>query len=166
MSHHPELKFLLFLILEYSELLLPNGQHANAEILALNYEGAMALTELSQQSSNVLFGQSGGNEGSRWKILAQEERGHRCASKFFPLSQVNSMPPRTTEKSHRPRASDRTMVDTRSAQPIWLAQRFRDRPGVDAFCFPSYAMIPERSSPSRVRFAAPKRHALDRSGPF
>src|SRR5579871_506856 len=27
--------------------------------------------------------------------------------------QVNSMPPRITEKSYRPRASDRTMVDTR-----------------------------------------------------
>src|SRR5215469_1943122 len=40
------------------------------------------------------------------------------------------MPPRTTEKSHRPRASDRTMVDTCSAHPIWLAQRLSARPGL------------------------------------
>jgi len=43
--------------------------------------------------------------------------------------------------------------------------RFRKSTGVH-ICFPSSAMVSERSSPSRVRFAAPKRRALDRSGPF
>jgi hypothetical protein len=67
---------------------------------------------------------------------------------------VNSMPPRITEKSYRPRASDRTMVDTSSAHPVWLASRFRNRLE-SRTCFPSLSMISERSSPSRVRFAVP-----------
>jgi hypothetical protein len=33
-------------------------------------------------------------------------------------------------------------------------------------CFPSSAMVSERSSPSRIRYAAPMRRALDGSGPF
>jgi hypothetical protein len=33
------------------------------------------------------------------------------------------MPARTTEKSYRPRVSDRTMVGTRAS--VWLAPRFR-----------------------------------------
>jgi len=36
---------------------------------------------------------------------------------------VNPMPPRTTEKSYRPRVSDRTMVDARTS--VWLDPRFR-----------------------------------------
>ena len=67
---------------------------------------------------------------------------------------VNSMPPRITEKSYRPRASNRTMVDTRSAHPVWLASRFRNRLE-SRTGFPSLSMISERSSPSRVCFAAP-----------
>ena len=66
---------------------------------------------------------------------------------------VNSMPPRITEKSYRPRASNRTMVDTRSAHPVWLASRFRNRLE-SRTGFPSLSMISERSSPSR--FASPR----------
>ena len=62
---------------------------------------------------------------------------------------VNSMPPRITEKSYRPRASDRTMVDTRSA-----CSRFRNRPKSTPL-LSLLSIISERSSPSRVRSAAP-----------
>jgi hypothetical protein len=41
-----------------------------------------------------------------------------------------------------------------SGGPVWT------------LAFPSRTMISERSSPSRVRFAAQHRRALDRSGPF
>jgi hypothetical protein len=40
---------------------------------------------------------------------------------------------------------------------------FRPSPGRPLSLLPH---LPERSSPSRVRFAAPKPRALDRSGPF
>jgi hypothetical protein len=54
-----------------------------------------------------------------------------------------SIPPRTTEKSYRPRVSDRTMVDTRAS--VWLATRFRIARNL-SLCFPSSALISERSS--------------------
>ena len=87
--------------------------------------------------------------GSRESI--QPCRRHqRCfgTSSLF----VNPMPPRTTEKSYRPRVSDRTMVDTRAS--VWLCPAFQNRPE-SLSGFPSSAMISERSSRSRVRFAAP-----------
>jgi hypothetical protein len=40
---------------------------------------------------------------------------------------------------------------------------FRPAPGSPLSLLPH---LPERSSPSRVRYAAPKPRALDRSGPF
>ena len=68
---------------------------------------------------------------------------------------VNAMPPRITEKSYRPRVSDRTMVDTRSAHPYLACSTFQKSIGVEHICFPSLFIISERSSPSRVRCAAP-----------
>src|SRR6266852_3861954 len=75
---------------------------------------------------------------------------------------VNPMPPRTTEKSYRPRVSDRTMVDTRirlalsrvsesSGIALWLSLFRNDLRTVLAV-----------KGPLRRAY----RRALDRSGPF
>jgi hypothetical protein len=65
---------------------------------------------------------------------------------------------------YRPRVSDRTMVAT------YTGNRFACcASGIESSwssSFPSLWIVPERSSLSRVRCAAPKRRALDSSGPF
>ena len=56
------------------------------------------------------------------------------------------------------------MVDIQSATvclPSFQKSTSRSR-----ICFPSTSILSERSSPSRVRNAAPNRRALDGSGPF
>ena len=53
------------------------------------------------------------------------------------------------------------MVDTRAS--VWLATRFRIARNL-SLCFPSSAMVSERSSPSRVRFAAPNGAPLTAPG--
>ena len=63
------------------------------------------------------------------------------------------MPPRTTEKSYRPRVSDRTMVDTQ-AQPS-ACPRFRNRPRSLGSAFPLPRFFQNGPKPSRVRIAAP-----------
>jgi len=63
------------------------------------------------------------------------------------------MPPRTTEKSYRPRVSDRTMVDTQ-AQPS-ACPRFRNRPRSLGSAFPPPRSFQNGPKPSRVRNAAP-----------
>jgi hypothetical protein len=63
------------------------------------------------------------------------------------------MPPRTTEKSYRPRVSDRTMVDTQ-AQPS-ACPRFRNRPRSLGSAFPLPRSFQNGPEPSRVRIAAP-----------
>ena len=77
---------------------------------------------------------------------------------------VNPMPPRTTEKSYRPRVSDRTMVDTASAT-VSLARVSENRPGV-RICFPSFVdplrtVLAVKGSQRRADW-----RALDGSGPF
>ena len=76
---------------------------------------------------------------------------------------VNPMPPRITEKSYRPRVSDRTMVATFSVQPFRLL-RFRKSDRVGSSSFPSSWIVSERSSPSRVRCAAPNGAPLTAPG--
>jgi hypothetical protein len=75
---------------------------------------------------------------------------------------VNSMPPRITEKSYRPRASDRTMVDTQSAT-VWLA--LVSRTGIQhllsLFLDPLRTVLAVKGSQDRA-----VRRALDGSGPF
>ena len=64
---------------------------------------------------------------------------------------VNPMPPRTTEESYRPRVSDRTMVAE-------YRDRFADCASEIEWSLPSFPsswIFSERSSPSRVHFAAP-----------
>ena len=76
---------------------------------------------------------------------------------------VNAMPPRITEKSYRPRVSDRTMVDTRSAHPHLACSTFQKSTGVERICFPSLSIISERG-PRRPGFASPRLAA--RPGPL
>src|SRR5713226_1511860 len=77
---------------------------------------------------------------------------------------VNPMPPRTTEKSYRPRVSDKTMVDTRTSHPFRLL-RFRNRiesaPLLSLFVDHRRTVLPVKGSLRRAL-----RRALDGSGPF